>query len=111
MGTGLQQLNGQNKVALWAERISECRNSGLSVKSWCKGKGICEATYYKWQKRIFTMAQAQQEPRFAEVTPVLEAKRDSQIAVSIQAGDVEANIHNGADPATVESVLRILKLC
>lgn len=57
------------------------------------------------------MAQAQQEPRFAEVTPVMEAKRDSQIAVSIQAGDVEANIHNGADPATVESVLRILKLC
>ena len=57
------------------------------------------------------MAQAQQEPRFAEVTPVMEAKRDRQIAISIQAGGVEANIHNGANPATVESVLRILKLC
>ncbi len=111
MNTELQQLNGQNKVALWAERISECRNSGLSVKTWCKGKGICEATYYKWQKKIFAMAQAQQEARFAEVTPVMVAKRDSQIAISIQAGGVEANIHNGADSATVESVLRILKLC
>lgn len=55
------------------------------------------------------MAQAQQEARFAEVTPVMVAKRDSQIAISIQAGGVEANIHNGADSATVESVLRILK--
>lgn len=76
-----------------------------------KGKGICEATYYKWQKKIFAMAQAQQEARFVEVTPVMTAKRDSQIAISLQAGGVAANIHNGADPATVESVLRILKLC
>lgn len=98
-------------MALWAERISECRNSGLSVKTWCRGKGICEATYYKWQKKMFVMAQEQEEPRFAEVTPVMTAKRDSQIAISIHAGGVEASIHNGADPATVESVLRILKLC
>ena len=111
MSTELQQQNGQNKVAVWAERISECRNRGLSVKSWCKGKGICEATYYKWQKKIYAMAQAQQEARFAEVTPVMAAKRDSQIAVSIQAGGVEVSIHNGPGPATAESVLRILKLC
>ncbi len=32
----------KNKVALWAERISECRNSGLSVKTWCKEKGVCK---------------------------------------------------------------------
>ena len=54
---------------------------------------------------------AQQEPRFAEVTPVMAAKRDSQIAISIQAGGVEVNIHHGADPATVENVLHNLKLC
>ena len=49
------------------------------------------------------MAQAQQEPRFAEVTPMMAMKRDSQIAISIQAGGVEASIHNGADPATMEN--------
>lgn len=111
MSTELQQLNGQNKVALWTERISECRNSGLSVKTWCRGKGICEATYYKWQKKIFTMAQAQRELQFAEVTPVMAEARDSRVAMRIQTGGIVAEIHNGADPATVESVLRILKLC
>ena len=111
MSTELQQLNGQNKVALWAERISECRNSSLSVKTWCKEKGVCEQTYYKWQKKIFAMAQAQQELQFAEVTPVMTTNSNCQIAVSIHAGGVAANIHNGADPTTVESVLRILKLC
>ena len=56
MGRELQTLNGQNKLALWAERISECRNSGQNVKTWCKENGICEQTYYKWQRRLFEIA-------------------------------------------------------
>ena len=66
----LRQLNEQNKLALWAERVSECRNSGQSVLAWCKEHGICSQTYYKWQKRLFTMAKAQHELQFAEVTPI-----------------------------------------
>ena len=111
MSTELQQLNGQNKVDLWAERISEYRNSRMSVKSWCKEKGICEQTYYKWQKKIFAMAQAQQELQFAEITPAMGTNSNCQIAISIHTGGVAADIHNGADPTTVESVLLILKLC
>lgn len=111
MSTELQQLNVQTKVAMWAERISACRNSGLNVKSWCKENGVCEQTYYKWQKKIFAMAKAQQELQFAEVTPVIPSNGSGQIALSIHAGGIAADIHNGADPATVEAVLRILKLC
>ena len=47
----LRQLNEQNKLAIWAERVTECRNSGQSVLAWCKEHGICSQTYYKWQKR------------------------------------------------------------
>ena len=57
------------------------------------------------------MAKAQQELQFAEVTPVMPSNDSSQIAVSIHAGGIGADIHNGADLATVETVLRILKLC
>ena len=42
----LQARNTQNKLALWAGRISECRNSGQSVKVWCGENGICEQTYF-----------------------------------------------------------------
>ena len=111
MSTELQQLNGQNKLSLWAERISACRNSGLSVKTWCKDNSVCEQTYYKWQKKIFAVAKAQQERQFAEVTPIIPSNGSGQIALSIHAGGIAADIHNGADPVTVEAVLRILKLC
>ena len=34
------------KLALWAERIQECHESGMSVKDWCRSQGISDKTYY-----------------------------------------------------------------
>ena len=110
MSTELQQLNEQNKLAMWAGRISECRNSGLTVKRWCKENSVGEQTYYKWLKRLVTMAQEQQKVQFAEVTPALPV-RSGNVAVTIRLAGAEADICNGADAATVETVLRILKSC
>ena len=64
MSKNLQTINSQNKLALWAGRISECRSSGQNVKTWCRENGVCEQTYYKWQRRLFEMAQAQQAVQF-----------------------------------------------
>ena len=80
MSRELQTINQQNKLALWAGRISECRSSGQNVKVWCKENGICEQTYYRWQKRLFEMAKAQQEVQFAEVTPA-RSLRSGNVAV------------------------------
>ena len=110
MSSELQKFNENIKVSEWAERITECRNSGLSVREWCEANHLCTQTYYRWQRRLFEMAQAQQEVRFAEVTPVT-AIRSASIAVTVRIGENEADIHSGADAATVETVLRILKLC
>lgn len=79
METGLQTVNQQRKLSEWAERVSECRNSGLSVKTWCRENGVSEQTYYKWQRRLYELAQNQAENRFVEITP--QAKSRSDIAV------------------------------
>ena len=107
MSRELRTTNQQNKLALWAGRISECRNSGMAVKVWCRENGVCEQTSYKWQKQLFDMAQAQQEVPFAEVTPV-QPLRDRNVA---RLAGAEADIHSGADVAAVETVLRFLKSC
>ena len=110
MDKDLQTFNGQNKLALWAGRISECRNSGQNVKMWCRENGVCEQTYYKWQRRLFEMAQAQQEVQFAEVAPV-QPVRSGNVAVTVRISGAEADIHSGADATTVETVLRVLRSC
>ena len=91
MGRELQTLNEQNKLALWAERISECRNSGQNVKTWCKENGICEQTYYKWQRRLFEIAQAQQKVSFAEVPPE-QPVRSGSVAVTVRISGAEADM-------------------
>lgn len=110
MSRELQTMNQQNKLALWTGRIRSCRNSGQTVTVWCKENGICEQTYYRWQKRLVEMAKVQQEMQFAEVTPV-QTVRPGNVAETVRIAGTEADIHSGADAATVETVLRILKSC
>lgn len=88
----------------------DCRNSGLSVREWCEANHLCPQTYYRWQRRLFEMAQAQQERGFVEVTPAHPASVDG-VAVTVRIDGVELDIHNGADAATVEAVLRAVKSC
>ena len=111
MSSGLQRLNKQNKVALWAERISECRNSGLSIQEWCDSHNLCKQTYYKWQKRLFEIAGTQQAAEFAEVTPTQPVHLSPRVSVTVRIGGTEADIHSGADAETVEMVLRVLQSC
>ncbi len=110
MATGLQTANHQNKVAQWVERISACRGSGLSVRTWCSEHNINTQTYYRWQKRLFAMAAAQQEPQFAEITQSYP-RASADIAVTIRIHGAEADIHTGADTATIKTVLQFLQSC
>ena len=108
MAKELQAINHENTVAQWAERVAACRNSDLSVVQWCKENEVCVQTYYRWQKKLFALAKAQQGPRFAEITPTHVS---SKIAVTVRIAGAEADIHSGADAATIETVLRVLKSC
>ena len=79
------------------------------------GNGLSEKTYYYWQRRLFqTLSEQQQsirQPAFAEITPTPNVRPSSGLAVTVRTSGVEAEIYNGADAATVETVLRILKSC
>ena len=104
--------NEQNRLSEWAQVVSQCRGSGMTVRQWCEENGISLSSYYKWQRKVYAAAQAQQEARFVEVTPVQPASvAVSDVSVTVRVAGAEADIHSGADAATVEMVLRVLKLC
>ena len=111
METDLQALNDNRKMRMWAERIANCRNSHLPVRTWCEENGVCPGTFYKWQKRLFVLSQNQQGSRFTEVTHVRNSSSTNDIAVTLQINGIQADIYNGADMAAVEAVLRLLQSC
>mgnify|MGYP003292460198 CR=1 FL=1 len=110
MISGLQVYNEQSKLHEWAQVVSRCRGSGMSVRQWCQENGVNISSYYKWQRKVYAAAQAQQESRFVEVTPVQPAAV-SGVAVTVRIAGAELDIHSGADVATVEAVLRAVKSC
>ena len=113
MDQGLQKLNADQRLAVWMQRIAECRSSGTSVKRWCRENGVSEKTYYYWQRRLFQTLSEQQtvyKTAFAEVTPS-QLVCSGKLAVTVRIAGAEADIHSGADASTVETVLRILKSC
>ena len=110
MNSGLQVYNEQNKLAQWAQTVAQCRGSGISVRQWCQENGINISSYYKWQRKVYAAAKAQQERSFVEVTPVQPAAV-GDVAVTLRIAGAELDIHNGADAATVEAVLRAVKSC
>lgn len=110
MNSGLRVYNEQEKLAQWVQIVSQCRDSGLSVRQWCQEHAVNVSSYYKWQRKVYAMAQAQQEVSFAEVTQV-QPVRSGNVAVTVRIAGAEAEIHSGADASTVEAVLRVLKSC
>ena len=107
MEQSLRKVSQESELALWGNRIRECRESGEKFSHWCSEHEISVSTYYKWQRKLFAMAQKQ--AAFVEVTPL--AQSSEGIAVTIHLSGVEADIHNGAEEETVAMVFRLLKSC
>ena len=40
MDNSIKTVAHNTKLQMWAERMQECRNSGIPVKIWCKEHGI-----------------------------------------------------------------------
>lgn len=113
MEQSLQVMSKQERLEHWTARIMACRSSGMTVRAWCQENGLSEKTYYYWQRRLFQTLSEQRtvhETAFAEVTPP-QLACSGNVAVTVRIAGVEADIHNGSDASTVETVLRILKSC
>ena len=94
MGRGLRAVNHGNQVALWNERVKECRTSGLTVSQWCAAEKIPMSWYYAWQRKVFqTITQAEQVC-FAEVPIVLPSSE--KIMATIRVNDLQVELHASA---------------
>lgn len=112
MEQSLQNISKQNRLEQWSRKIVACRSSGMTVRTWCQENGISEKTYYYWQQRLFQeLANVHpQSNGFVDVTPS-RVESSGQIAVKIHIAGTEVDIYNGADTATLETVLRVLRSC
>ena len=105
----------------WAMMVKKCQQSGLTVSQWCDENGVSTKTYYYRRKRIreellevaeagnaFQLSECASDRMEAPVFAALPMPRKSGAAITVRIGTYIAEIHNGAEAETVESVLRTL---
>ena len=111
MEQSLQKFNTNQNLLEWSQRISDCKNSGMSVKDWCKVNGIPLSTYYNQQRKVFEAVKSAEENKdktqFAEIC----MPQRGTPTVTIRIGDAEADIYPGADEETIRTIIRVLKSC
>jgi transposase-like protein len=95
------------KADEWAERIAAQQRSGMSVKQFCKERGLTEHSFYAWRKRL----QEKGSVRFALVER--RARRQERTAEAplelVLATGERLRIGTGVDTATLRTVLDVLR--
>jgi hypothetical protein len=89
----------------WAELVRQHKQSGIAVKVFCRDRGVSEASFYSWRKRL-----AGDEPvRFALVAANASGNNESaQLELILASGD-RLRVASGVDSATLRTVLSILR--
>ena len=108
----IYEVQNAQKMPIWKQRIIECRSSGMSVKEWCKERGLDFTTYYRWERKILTsIIPAEDIPGLpGSNLPAVPSPQNTIVKVEIAADPEEQEtIHfsaNGYDfrvPANVSS--------
>lgn len=115
MEQNLQEFNTNQKLLEWSQRVTECRESGMTVKDWCKANGIAVSTYYKQQRAVFEAAknmsgETKSTVEFTEIR-FPKPERSRTPAVTIRIGEAEADIYAGADEEMIRTICQVLKSC
>ena len=109
VSNGIRVIKENSNLAEWSRQVEECRSSGLSVRTWCEQNGIAVSTFHYRQQKVWNALQ--QRNQFVEVSlPANEYRKESVVAI-VHIGEVRADIHNGADEATLTALIRALKSC
>ena len=114
-----RELKHMARIAEWKEKVGACRSSGQTVRNWCQEQGIAIKTYYYWEKKVLQEAGAQAAEleeignRFVEVPALPERAeaggREPALAAKLRIKSGELEIYAGAEAATVEMLVRVLR--
>lgn len=105
--TGVEQRTTNPKADEWAERIAAQLRSGISVKQFCKERGLTEYSFYAWRKRLqesgsvrFALVERSARQRERTTEPVVE--------LVLTTGE-RLRISPGVDVTTLRTVLDVLR--
>ena len=105
--TAVEQRTTNPKADGWTERIAAQQRSGISVKQFCKERGLTEYSFYAWRKRL----QESGPVRFALVERSArrqEGTAEPVVELILTTGE-RLRISPGVNITTLRTVLDVLR--
>ena len=109
----IQAYSENTKLRDWAQMVSACKSSGLTVPKWCNEQGLSVKTYYYRRKQVMR-ALEQVQPgnpenpiRFTELIQPRGSFSDP--AAVIETGNMRIRITNNATVELLDALIRTLK--
>jgi len=109
------------RLSHWAQIMQDRTSSGMSIRAYCKEKGIGTNVYHYWQRKLREAAaqqlaeahpeqtQALVPSGWAAINPAEEAAPKQEGGLTLRVGGVEIQIQEGFDEALLASVCRVLQ--
>ena len=90
----------------WQRRISDCQNSGMSVKAWCEANNVPRGSYYAQLRKL-------RETMLTAVVPVSVPPQESAQPgeIRIESGEIRVTLPADASAEQLTAVLTALKSC
>ena len=98
----------EGKERFWREKVPEAEASGLSIREFCRERGLKEAQFYAWRRELkMREIEEQRKPGFVELIRTPSGNGDS--GVSIRIGErVSIVVERGFDAETLKTALACL---
>lgn len=105
----------ESLLAMWRQRVIDCRSSGLTVKQWCENNNVHYKLYCYWQHQVWdaevkTMVRKEQQPKipqvqFAEISLPTVPHDTEKADIVLRCGNWSVEIRNTASEEMVRQVV------
>ena len=118
---GIRETKRQLQIQQWAKIFQERSDSGLTIREFCKTRGITRDQYLYWLRKVRTAAiegtqnlvPAVAEAKFAEITlPVQETGRPvsgTMPCITMEVNGIVIGISSGTTKNLLKMVLEVAR--
>ena len=108
------ELKHQARTQEWGVAIQECRSSGLSVREWCRQRGVTTTTYYRWEREVLSSirrkdAADRSAAVFVELPAPQPLRNVSERTVTLNLGKGSIDLYQEMSPEMLRTVGSIHK--
>ena len=108
------------RITQWQQIITERREKGLTIRAYCRNKGIQESTYHYWQKKLREVLAAKAEAVIQDGTLTCmeprgwlavrtEPDANASIGVYVEVNGCWISVDKDTDERLLQKVCRALK--